>query len=102
MSEQVFQFVRHEEVPAYEAKGWVRLPALDDTPHGQWSSLMQAPRESSDRLVYLRGNPAEGVAELVVAPGDHTCVVYPLTLTQVRRLSAQAADFAWKWKDEVL
>jgi hypothetical protein len=36
-----FRCVRHAEVPRFEADGWERLPALDQTHHGYWSALMR-------------------------------------------------------------
>lgn len=55
--------------------------------------------ELCPKHVYLRGNPSQGLAELVIAPGDHTCTVVRLTREHIQQLSAMSADFAWKWRD---
>lgn len=36
-----FRFVRIERAADYLMLGWLPLPALDGTPHGKWSVLMQ-------------------------------------------------------------
>lgn len=41
MTDKIFHFVRHHEVPAYERIGWTRHPSLDGTHHGEWSALME-------------------------------------------------------------
>lgn len=41
MTERVFLYVRHADVPSYLLMGWLALPALEGTHHGQWSVLMQ-------------------------------------------------------------
>ena len=40
-SSEVFRYVRHDDVARFEADGWERLPALDQTHHGCWSALMR-------------------------------------------------------------
>jgi hypothetical protein len=39
--ELIFQYVRHPDVPAYEAVGWIRRPGLDGTHHGRYSALCE-------------------------------------------------------------
>lgn len=41
MTERIFRFVRHHEIEAYEAVGWVKLDCLDETYHGQFAALME-------------------------------------------------------------
>ena len=36
-----FRYVRHADVPRFEAEGWELLPALDGTHHGEYSALMR-------------------------------------------------------------
>jgi hypothetical protein len=36
-----FRYVLHADVPGFEAKGWESLPALENTHHGYWSTLMR-------------------------------------------------------------
>jgi len=38
-----FQFIRHNQVQDYLAKGWTVASDLAGTPHGHWSILMRAP-----------------------------------------------------------
>jgi hypothetical protein len=38
---EVFRYVRHADVPRFAAQGWERLPALDNTHHGEYSALMR-------------------------------------------------------------
>ena len=40
-SSEVFRYVRHADVPRFEAEGWELLPALDGTHHGEYSVLMR-------------------------------------------------------------
>jgi len=40
-SSELFRYVRHDDVARFEADGWERLPALDQTHHGYWSALMR-------------------------------------------------------------
>ena len=40
-SSELFRYVRHDDVAKFEADGWERLPALDQTHHGHWSALMR-------------------------------------------------------------
>lgn len=42
------QFIAHCDVPAYEAMGWTRSPALEGTNHGKYSVLMIAPKGEDD------------------------------------------------------
>lgn len=35
-----FRYVRHADIPAYQARGWIFAADLGPT-HGQWSVLMQ-------------------------------------------------------------
>lgn len=44
----VVQYVLHRDVPAYEAMGWTRSPALEGTNHGFYSVLMIAPMGDDD------------------------------------------------------
>ena len=44
----IVQFVPHSDVPAYEAMGWTRSPALEGTSHGKYSVLMIAPKGEDD------------------------------------------------------
>ena len=39
----IVQYIPHADVPAYEAMGWTRSPALVGTNHGHYSALMVAP-----------------------------------------------------------
>lgn len=41
-----YRYVRHEDVPAYEAKGWEWTSALVDTHHGEHAALMCWPHET--------------------------------------------------------
>jgi hypothetical protein len=59
---------------------------------------VSAPEPETPLLVYLRGQPAAGLAELVIGHGGHKCTVYRLTYSQIQQISAQAADLSWKWK----
>lgn len=36
-----FRFIRHEDVPAWQACGWEPLPDLEGTHHGQHARLMR-------------------------------------------------------------
>lgn len=36
----VFRYVRHADIPAYEADGWVVVDDLSDTHHGHYAVLM--------------------------------------------------------------
>ena len=38
---ETYRYVLHTDVERLESEGWRRLPALDDTHHGQYSALMQ-------------------------------------------------------------
>jgi hypothetical protein len=38
---EVFRYIRHADVPRFAAQGWERLPALDNTHHGEYSALMR-------------------------------------------------------------
>jgi hypothetical protein len=38
---ELFRYVRHDDVARFEADGWERLPALDQTQNGYWSALMR-------------------------------------------------------------
>lgn len=40
-SSELFRYVRYDDVGRFEADGWERLPALDQTHHGYWSALMR-------------------------------------------------------------
>jgi hypothetical protein len=40
-SSALYRYVRHDDVARFEADGWERLPALDQTHHGYWSALMR-------------------------------------------------------------
>lgn len=41
MKERIFRYVLHCDIEAYEATGWVRLPALDGIHHGDHAALME-------------------------------------------------------------
>jgi hypothetical protein len=51
---EVFRYVRHADVPRFAAQGWERLPALDNTHHGEYSALMRR-RIQSDADTELAG-----------------------------------------------
>jgi len=40
-SGETFRYVRHADVERFMADGWERLPALDQTHHGEYSALMR-------------------------------------------------------------
>jgi hypothetical protein len=40
-NDRIFRYVRHPDVPTYQALGWHLVPALEGTPHGEWSQLME-------------------------------------------------------------
>lgn len=45
-----FRYVRLHDVNAYADLGWKRLPALDKTPHGEWSAMMEWKGEGEERI----------------------------------------------------
>lgn len=53
------------------------------------------------KLVYLRGNPQLGQAELIVGMGDHTCIAYKLTHSHLKGLAMDAPRYAVTWGDWV-
>jgi hypothetical protein len=40
-SSELFRYVLHDDVERFEAEGWERLPALDDTHHAEYAVLMR-------------------------------------------------------------
>lgn len=48
MTEGIFKYVRHDDVPAYQALGWMRHSGLDGTHHGEYSALCEWPSERGD------------------------------------------------------
>jgi len=41
--DEVLQFVRHSDVPDYEALGWIKTEGLKGTHHGFHSEIMKWP-----------------------------------------------------------
>lgn len=52
-----FRYIRLEEVNAYAAIGWKRLPVLDQTHHGEWSAMMEWTGEGEERIPDKAGAP---------------------------------------------
>ena len=48
VSDEVFRYVRHDDVATFAAAGWEPLPALEGTHHGEYSVLMRRPVETGD------------------------------------------------------
>ena len=42
---QIFQFVRHHDVPGMLACGWIAHKSLDGSHHGRWAALMEWPHK---------------------------------------------------------
>jgi len=59
-SSETFRFVRHADVPRFEADGWERLPALDQTHHGEYSALM---RRRVEQIETAPGRPPANEGE---------------------------------------
>jgi BarA-like signal transduction histidine kinase len=60
---------------------------------------VEAMQAALPRTLCLRGNPVQANAEIVVAIGDGSCIVVPLTRSQLQQLAAEASDFAWRWRE---
>lgn len=66
MTEKVFRYVRNHEVEAWRRRGWLVHSALQGTNHGEYSTLMEAPKvERIDAGVIMAR------AETIVAGDRH-------------------------------
>ena len=36
----LFRYVRHADIPAFQARGWLVIDMMADCHHGAWSALM--------------------------------------------------------------
>lgn len=80
-----FKYVRHNDVPTYEERGWKATSALEGTHHGEYSVLMV--KDDKPPVIPQIVEVCPGVVELVIS-ATHASQRYLLSPAALQNLMA--------------
>ena len=65
---RVFYYVRHHDIPQWEALGWADTKSLEGTHHGYWSTVMEWKRPGEPVMPW-QAEGAKAVNEILNGGG---------------------------------